>query len=217
VGFIESAAASIIPLAVQQFRDRWPDVGLTLRELSVGRQSELLRSGRIDIGILRPPFDDSGLSTEEIVEERLIAAVPAHHALAGRGHITAKALRGEPLVSLERDVVPGLYDEVIALLQDADVGSQIAQEATSIQAVLGLVAAGLGISLLPESVQTLGRDGVTFVPLHSQRRSTMVMAWRQGEDTPLVEAFSASTRATAETVRAGKQRGRTTGPAKPQS
>ena len=197
VAFIETAAAALVPSAVRRFRAERPDVGLTLSELAVGAQLEGLRSGSIDVGIVRPPAHSQDLVVESVAEESLLAAVPLAHPLASRQRISAAALTGEPLVALSREVVPGLYDQVVALLAEHGSAARLTQAATSIQAVLGLVAAGLGIALLPTSVRSLSRDGVAFVALAPSPRSIVCTVHRRGDDSPLVAAFLAAARQSA--------------------
>lgn len=197
VGFIETAAGALIPAAVRRFRAERPDVALTLRELAVDVQLQDLRSGKLDVGIVRPPIDSEDLVVEAVAEDRLLAAVPATHPLAGRRRISATTLAGEPLIALAREVVPGLYDQVIALLAGQGATAQITQEATSIQAVLGLVAAGLGITVLPASVRSLSRDGVAFVALAPSPRSLVLTVHRRGDASPLISTFLDAARQSA--------------------
>lgn len=197
VGFIETAAGALVPAAVRRFRAERPDVALTLRELAVDVQLEDLRSGKLDLGIVRPPVDSEGLALEAVAEDRLLAAVPATHPLANRHRISAATLADEPLIALSREVVPGLYDQVIALLAGQGAAAQVTQEATSIQAVLGLVAAGLGIAVLPASVRSLSRDGVAFVTLAPSPRSLVLAVHRRGDSSPLISAFLDAARQSA--------------------
>jgi DNA-binding transcriptional LysR family regulator len=197
VGFLETAASTIVPQAVRQFQAAYPDVELTLRELGVGAQIEGLESSRLDVGFLRPPVAGAGLLFEKLVDEELVAAVPSGHPLAGRESLVARTIAGEPLVLLAREVVPGLYDQVLALSQETEGAGNIAQEATSIQAVLGLVAAGLGIAVLPASVRSLSRTGVGFVAIRSRHRSPLFIARRRGDDSVLVARFTAAARKAA--------------------
>jgi len=197
VGFLETAASTIVPRAVRQFRAARPDVNLTLRELGVGAQIDDLQAGRLDVGIIRPPADADDLVFERIIDEELIAAVPSGHPLAGRDQITARTVVDQPLVLLSREVVPGLYDQVLAIRQEESGSGAIAQEATSIQAVLGLVSAELGISVMPASVRSLSREGVEFVAIRSAHRSALLTARRRDDDSPVVEAFLAAARAAA--------------------
>lgn len=194
IGFIETAATTIVPLAVRRFREDHPEVGLSLKELSVGTQVEGLRSGALDVGIVRPPIDAEGLELMSVTDEGLVVVAPDAHPLAKRARVGPRSLAGEPLVLLAREVVPGLYDQVIALQREHG-GAVVAQEATSIQAVLGLVAAGLGVSLLPASVRTLARTGVDFTTLAPSPRSSVLAAWRRSDRSPLTAAFLAAARA----------------------
>jgi DNA-binding transcriptional LysR family regulator len=194
IGFIEAASGGLMPALVRRFRRRRPEVGLTLRELSVDAQLAGLQNGSIDIAIVRPPVESPELELEEIVEEALLVAVPETHPFAGKRSVHPRALAGEPLILLSREVVPGLYDQVLSLQLEHGSAAMIAQEATSIQAVLGLVAAGLGISPLPDSVRSLEREGVRFVPLKPSPLSTMLVAWRRDDRSPLTAAFLAVAR-----------------------
>jgi DNA-binding transcriptional LysR family regulator len=188
IGFVESAAMTFVPAAVRRFRERHPDVGLSLIELAVEAQVERLLAETLDVAIVRLPQDRDGLRLATIADEGLVVVVPSVHPLAGRKRLSPAALTGEPLVLLAREMVPALYDQIIAI-QSEHGGATIAQEATSIQAVLGLVAAGLGISLLPASVRSLARTGVAFSELRPSPRSTIQLAWREGDRTPLTAAF----------------------------
>lgn len=197
IGFLEAAAGTIVPQAVRQFRADRPDVDLTLRELGVAPQIEGLQSGRLDVGFLRPPIEADDLVLERLLDDDLAAAVPSNHRFAGRGSVAVKAIVGEPLVMLSREIVPGLYDQVLAICQEAGGTAEIAQEATSIQAVLGLVAAGLGIAMLPASVRQLSRIGIEFVAIRPRHRSTLFVATRREDRSPLVAPFIAAAHAAA--------------------
>jgi len=199
VGFIESAASAIIPGAVRGFRAGHPEVRLTLRELGVDAQVERLRSGALDLGIVRAPVTAHELRLQRVLDEGLVVAAPAGHPFAARRRVHPRLLADEPLVLLAREIVPGLYDQIIALHDEHGMAPAIAQEATSIQAVLGLVAAGLGISLLPASVRSLDRAGVVFRTLSPSPRTSMLVAWRREDRSPLTHAFLAAARMAAST------------------
>jgi DNA-binding transcriptional LysR family regulator len=185
IGFVGSAADGPLPPIVRDFRRRLPGVSLKLSELSVGRQLEGLRTGRLDLGFVRGPAEAEGLRFAEAFPEPLVAAVPSRHRLARRKRLSGAELKDEALVLLAREAVPGLFDEVIALCQRHGFSPMVEQQATSIQAVLGLVAAGLGVSVLPKSVETLRRVGVQYVPLQGSR-TTLLIAWREGDPSPVL-------------------------------
>jgi DNA-binding transcriptional LysR family regulator len=197
VGFIETAAVALVPAAVRSFRAGHPEVSLTLRELSVDAQLAGLRARTLDLGVVRAPVEASDLEVEVVAADRLLAALPATHPRASAGSIPVRELADEPLVALAREVVPGLHDQVISLFADHGGSARITQEANSVQAVMGLVAAGLGTAVLPSSVRSLHREGIAFVDLEPAETSPILAARRQGEDSPLVAAFLAAARSAA--------------------
>lgn len=189
VGFIETAAVALVPAAVRRFQDRHPNVSLTLRELSVDAQLAGIRARTLDIGVVRAPIDASDLDVVVLTEDHLIVATPASHPLAGSRSVTVRELLGESVVALSREVVPGLHDQVIALFAAHGRSARITQEATSIQAVMGLVAAGLGIAVLPSSLRSVSREGIAFVELEPAMVSSLEGVSRRDETSPLVPAF----------------------------
>jgi DNA-binding transcriptional LysR family regulator len=197
LGFIETAAVSLVPAAVRSFRAQRPGVSLTLRELPVDAQLTGLRAGTLDVGIVRAPVEAADLAVEEVAQDHLIAAVPSGHARAGAESLPIAELAEEPLVALSRDVVPGLHDQVIALFAEHGSSARITQEANSVQAVLGLVAAGLGIAVLPSSVRILSREGIAFSELTPSRTSPLLAVTQTGDRSPLVGFFVEEARATA--------------------
>jgi DNA-binding transcriptional LysR family regulator len=201
VGFIGTAARTVLPGAVRHFRAAHPEVNLTLRELAVDDQVARLRSEELDIAIVRPPVDGQDLLLKLLFEERLIVAVAESHRFAAKHRLAPRTLEGEPLVLLAREIVPGLHDQVIALFEKQRMTAWIAQEATSIQAVLGLVSGGLGISLLPGSVSHWGRTGLAFVSLAPSPRLPMLVASRKGDRSPLTRNFLTALRKSTKTAR----------------
>jgi DNA-binding transcriptional LysR family regulator len=188
IGFVGSAADGPLPRIVGGFRQELPGVSLTLNELGVDEQLEALRAGRLDVGFVRGPLDEQGLNVAEIYNEPLVVAIPQRHRFARRKQISARDLRGEALVLLSREEVPGLFDQVIAICQQHGFNASVEQQSTSIQAVLGLVAAGLGVSVLPRSVESLRRVGVRFLPLRGSR-TTLLVAWREDGRSALLQSF----------------------------
>lgn len=189
VGFIETAAVALVPAAVRSFQARHPNVSLTLRELSVDAQLAGIRARTLDLGVVRPPVAADDLEVVALGEDHLLIAAPASHPLAELQSVSVQELLGESLVALAREVVPGLHDQVIALFAAHGRPARITQEATSIQAVMGLVAAGLGLAVLPSSLQSAGREGIAFVELEPAMTSALEGVSRRDETSPLVPAF----------------------------
>lgn len=194
VGFIETAAIGIVPGAVRRFRESHPRVGLTLRELSVREQTDGLITGALDLGFVRADPAHGDLVVERVLEERFVVAVPVGHRLAGRSRLPPAEVVAEPLIVIEREELPGLYDETMTLVREYGSTVRIAQKATSILAVLGLVAAGLGIALLPDSVHDLDVARIEYAELDPSPVTSVLAVRHRGTRSPHIEPFLESLR-----------------------
>jgi DNA-binding transcriptional LysR family regulator len=193
VGFVPSAMDGSLPEILRQQRARYPEVELELREMSTSHQIEALRAGRIDAGFIRPPVEHDGLEVEVIQREAIVVVLPSNHPLAQRQEIHPGDLRGETLIVIARAEAPGLHLSLAdAIVQIA--GPRTVKEVTRAQTALGLVVAGLGVSLLPASVASSHRDGLTFVQFaQGEPAIELAIAWRPPAAPP-VQAFLDSVR-----------------------
>jgi DNA-binding transcriptional LysR family regulator len=190
VGFVGSASYEALPRILREFRDRHPQVELRLDELTTAGQVAALNAGRIDVGLVRPPVGDSSLELTPLVEERLVAALPDSHPLARRKRVRVAALAEEPFVLVPRRLGTGLYDDVLAVCREAGFSPHVVQEASEMQTIVSLVSAGIGVSLVPESVETFSPPRVAYRPLSGPNASLEIaLAHRPGERSPLVERF----------------------------
>jgi DNA-binding transcriptional LysR family regulator len=191
VGFVSPATYTILPTTFRAFRDRAPDVALELRQLPSGVQAEALRARQIDVGLLHPPVEGAPqLGLRVVVDQPFVAALPARHPLAGERSLWPGALADEPFVIFPRRTGPGLYDRVLALCHQAGFTPRIVQEAEQMPTIVGLVAAEVGVALVPESVSRSWRDGVVYLPLEqSPVRATLAACWRLDTENPAVATF----------------------------
>ena len=165
IGFIGPAVESVLPEILLEFRTRFPGVNLTLEEMTSADQVRALHDGTIDVALVRLPLDDRGIELREILAEPIIAALPKTHPLASKRTLEMGSLADESFVAIPRDREPGLRDLCVAACRQAGFNPTIAQEALNIHVLLGLVAGGLGVALVPSSVQNLNRTGVVYRPL----------------------------------------------------
>ena len=198
VGFVGSAMYSFVPELLRTFRDHAPDITLRLHELGTSEQLRQLEDGRLDVGFVRGPRARPELRIETVVEEPVVAALPDSHPLATHPLIRLADLEGEPLVLLTRAGAPGLREALADAIDKLGGEERIVQEAAEMQTVVGLVAAGVGVSLVPESVRALARAGVTYRPLDGYTpKVRLAMAWRAADDSPVLAAFLEMARAAA--------------------
>ncbi|MEX5626731.1 LysR family transcriptional regulator [Pseudomonas marginalis] len=193
IGFTSSAPFnSSIPQAIFAFRQAFPAVHLNLQEMSSTEVAESLVDESIQVGLMRPlPLPDS-LSVIELMREPLVAVLNADHPLvegSERGLHLAQ-LAEEPFVFFPRTYGSGLYAQLLNLARDAGFSPHFAQEAGEAMTIIGLVAAGLGVSVLPASYQRIRIDGVVYRTLLDQEAVTAVwLVQRKGAQTPMAKAF----------------------------
>ena len=190
ISFVGSALLSTVPIAVQRFRAVRPDVEIELRERSTVDQLRAVADGLTDIGLVRPPIETVGrLRTELVLRERTVAALPVNHPLSRLRRVPMQRLGDEPLVLFPRSQAPGFHDLLISSLAAAGTHPRVVQYAPEMITIIGLVAAGLGVSLAPASVARLALDGVTYRPVSGMPRSELVAVTREEDGSPAVPAF----------------------------
>lgn len=191
VGFVNSAMYNFLHSALHVFHNRYPDIALTLREQTSAQQVQSLLKGRIHIGFLRPPIkEDCQILLETVVKECLVVALPEGHYLACYSQIALADLKNCPFILFPRSQGAGFYHQILALCAQAGFEPDVVQEAVEMQTIVSLVAAGMGISLVPESLRNLHRSGVIYRDI--VERTSMIslaMAWRRNESNLSVPVF----------------------------
>jgi DNA-binding transcriptional LysR family regulator len=198
VGFLPVTAYTLLPLLLRDFVARFPGVKLDLCELGLPQQFEALRRGDIEVGLLRPPVADAELAWEVIFEEQYILALPASHSLRALSRVPAKRLAREPFVSFPH--LPGLVsrDLVTGFCLRAGFTPRVVQEALQMQTVIGLVSAGIGVALVPDSARMIGLPGVVYRPLRERTPfARIALAWRRADGSPVLAGFVETARRAA--------------------
>jgi len=188
VGYLSTFANSGLPEIVRAFRARAASVEVELREMSPQAQVEALRARGIDVGFVRAPLDEPGIASERVRSEPLVVAVPKGHALASRAAVDLAELANEPFVLFPRARGPSYFDELMRLCHRAGFTPRIVQEAPQLD-IVSLVAAGLGVSILPSSVRKIRRSGVSLLRIVGRPRTELLVAWRSRDASPVVRTF----------------------------
>ncbi|MEP0955891.1 LysR family transcriptional regulator [Microcoleus sp. FACHB-1515] len=190
IGFVSSASYSILPKILSGFRHQLPTVELALHELTTDQQLRWLRDGRIDVGFVRPPIDDDSLGISTILQEPLVVALPQAHPFATAESVSLRSLSSESFILFPRQLAPGLYDQIIALCQQMEFSPKVVQEAIQMQTIVSLVAAEIGIAIVPISLQNLQRTGVVYRRLQEPTpKAAIAVVWKQHESSPIVDRF----------------------------
>ncbi|MBB3229030.1 DNA-binding transcriptional LysR family regulator [Luteibacter sp. Sphag1AF] len=184
---------AMIPQAIRAFRQAFPAVHLVLEERNTLQQVEALLDGRQEVGILRPTELPDTLLSEPLFADPLVVVIRADHSLladATRTSLNMADLAGEAFVVFASAAGTGIRRQVLAMCRHAGFAPQISQEAGEASTIIGLVAAGLGVALLPSSLRHIHVEGVRFVPIASSDAASDVQVVRRRDDaSPLVHQF----------------------------
>ena len=203
VGFVEAATHSgVLPSVLSFFRMHLPSIGLSLFEMDALQQSEALRDGRVDVGLLHsPPLDaDRWLRVEHVHTDPMILAVPATHRLAGRARFTLADLSTESFALFPRSGAPAIYDGIIARCRAAGFSPRVVQEAAGWHTLVSLVGAGVGVAFIPRSLRRFKQEGVAYRSVQDLEVNIDLSAiWKRGDRSPVRERFITTLRAVGKT------------------
>lgn len=189
VGFTGTSTYELLPAMARAFRHDSPHVELVLKgEMVTPLQVDALLAGTLDVGFLRPPVDTPELEVEVMRQERLGVVLPEGHHLTTRASVELAALANEPFVSLPARSV--MHHTMLRTCVEGGFHPDVVQEATETSVVVSLVAAELGVAILPESVRHVHVTGTVFRPLRETTASMeLAMAWLRDNDSPIIRRF----------------------------
>jgi DNA-binding transcriptional LysR family regulator len=192
IGFIAPATAPILPLLVQTYLRRYPEVELQLHHMNPDAQLAAFDEGVLDLGLSRPlPPERRRYFEEEVVYiDHLAALLPPRHPLIKEKRIKLEKLASEPFVLFHRSGAPGVFDEAVAMCRQAGFSPKVRHEPDLMTTVFVLVESGLGVSLVPGYARGFERQKTIRRPLAVQSNSMpLCVAWPRGSQSPTREAF----------------------------
>lgn len=174
------------------FRDAAPRINMQMEESGTNSLVAGLQEETIDAAFIRSPVaDDTGIAVYPLFEEEMVVAMPSDHALAGGATVSLIELAAEPVILYRRHSGPGLYDTILSACRDTGFTPNVVQEAPRITSTLNFVAAGLGVSVVPQSLQWLLADGIAYRQIETDRpvMAPINIASRRVENAPAVRRF----------------------------
>ncbi len=179
IGFTSSAPfIKAVSDSLSRFRKRYPDVHLQMREVNTREQIAPLNEGELELGLMRNTRLPDTLNWTLILREPLLAMVHRDHPLASSRSISLTQLAQEPFVFFDPHVGTGLYDDIIGLLRRYNIVPYITQEVGEAMTIIGLVSAGLGVSILPASFQRIRLSDVVWLPIDEpEAQSELWLVW----------------------------------------
>jgi DNA-binding transcriptional LysR family regulator len=189
VGFTGSATYELLPKVAAALRSALPGVVLDLRgELLTPAQLAGLLDGTLDLGLLRPPVRERELAVEVVRSEPLVAVLPEAHPLAAADAVPLEELASEPFVVYPSHFRSVVHDAVEDTCEAHGFLPRVALEVSETSTLVSFVAAGLGVSLVPESVRHMTVHGAVYRPLTGEAAAVeLAVAWRRDEVTPALE------------------------------
>jgi LysR family hca operon transcriptional activator len=191
VGTFPAADVRILPSLRPLVAARLPQVRLVLHSKYAMEPVAGLLAGTLDVAFLRGPTKSDGLEIRELLRERIVVMLPAHHPLARRRRIPVALLHDLPCITMDRSLSPALYDAIATLYRQARIRMHAVSKADNVLGHLRLVQEGLGFALLSDSMGAFLPPGVVVKPLECDSPPTVsiVVAWKSGNTSPLVRAF----------------------------
>ena len=193
VGFVGSLSYELVPRILRDLHARFPGVEVDLRELLSKEQVNDLLARRIDVGILRLPISNAGdLKLRVIERERLIAVLPAGHRLAQSDAVRLADVADEQFMVFPSDKIPSLHAKFLLACHDAGFNPRIFLEASQISSMVSLIAAGVGVALLPRQVRSIAHPGVVYKEIADRSKHLgleIALAWRGENVSPGLRSF----------------------------
>lgn len=193
IAYYESLLSSL-----RRFREVYPDVRLTLREMPSAAQAEALMAGESDVAFMRKlPVVPDAIDARLILTEQIVMALPANHVRAQQPSVDLRDFAGEDFVFTPQALGNGYFDQLIALCESAEFYPKVVQEAGQIHTLIGLVACGFGVALVPESfASSTLRERLVFRPIdpigeQANPGMGLYMKWNRHNASPALGSFIA--------------------------
>ncbi len=190
LSFTASALRTVLPEIVRVFRAHYPDVQLTMNERCTQDQVVAFENHQVDVGFLYPPVDEKLLALQPIADEVWIIALPKEHHLADQASLTLSELANEAFILHPRQEGTAFYDQIVRLCEQAGFSPNVVQEVETSQTRVGLVAAEMGITFVPEHLQNVGDGNVIYRRLQGAApQLQLAIARRRDNFSPIVQQF----------------------------
>ncbi|MEP0073184.1 MAG: LysR substrate-binding domain-containing protein [Marinomonas sp.] len=203
VGYLPSACLTLIPYLVKQFHALFPNVDISLYEMTVAEQLIAFKNDDIDVGVSRPlPTDGvAGLNSAFLYRDHLCVIVPEEHVMADNDKIKLSDLQEENIILFHREEAVGLFDAIISLCQDNGFSPNLSAQPKHMQTLLTMVASGLGVAIAPHCVAKLYTKGCCFIRIEKDDTEILTQIHYQKKGlTPTAKAFVELAKASADVI-----------------
>jgi DNA-binding transcriptional LysR family regulator len=193
VGYVGSAAyTGMLTKVINRFRDDYPDVELQISEMEMLQQLDQIREGKLDIGFIRPPVTlPVGITCVQVLQERLLLAMPATHALASRDRVSLAAFENDVFITPRHPPNVSFHKYTTQACEAVGYFPRLGPQGRDFVTITSMVSIGLGVALVPQSVKCIQLPGVRFkqiagTPVFGE----LAVAFRRSEPSPAARAFA---------------------------
>jgi DNA-binding transcriptional LysR family regulator len=213
LGYVWGLFHTIVPEVLQRFRAAMPDVAISLFDMTATQQGRALAANKLDAGFIGFSFeaDSAHLEKGSVGATRFLIALPAGHRLAARPSVSLASLASEVFLRISEEHFPGASQLMTQACRAAGFQPRTLQTPERGHTILGLVSAGCGVALLPETLAALPHSGVIFRPPEKQITAELYLAWRPDIDRDVLRNLQNAVQAPRQSSR--KARGRSSEPA----
>ncbi|TDY88061.1 UNVERIFIED_ORG: DNA-binding transcriptional LysR family regulator [Herbaspirillum seropedicae] len=190
VGFMMSSAYNILPAVTRHYSAAYPEVDMRLSEYVPNLLATDIEDEKIDVGIMYRPEDCRRLDSYTIYAEPLLAVLPRRHRLAHKPDISAAELAEDAFISIPRPIAPVVYDLIQQHCQLHGFRPRIVLETNLQQTIVNLVGEGLGVALVPTSMQAMHLDTTVFKPLIGAPTVEVAVIWNRENTNPCIRTFA---------------------------
>ncbi len=191
LAFTGAIAFDLLPTILRAYQEKYPNINIILKQMTTAEQIKSFQKKAIHVGLVVMPVNSESLNIELLHEEPFIVVLPkTHHLAKQKGRVNLANLVNEQFIMTPRNSGEGYYDSIISLCQSAGFSPKKTQEAEELHTVVSFVASGMGIAILPSSIQFLKNDDIVYFPLkHDFPTYNTGVAWSKTEISPVVHSF----------------------------
>lgn len=190
LAFSGSVVHDLLPLVIKETKSKHPEIKLLVEQHTSSEQIKGLLNGTINVGMLVPPVNEEKLNVLPIVEEGFVAVVPVSHHLSNiKRELDVKELANDNFIMTPEQSGRGYFDSIISLCASEGFYPKIVQNAQEQQTIISLVAAELGVAVVPESSTRIINKDVSFIPIKQNHKKTTALAWHKESTSPGVQLF----------------------------
>lgn len=189
-GFVDNSICNLLPPLVREYRRRFPDIELRLESLNRADQAAALVDRTIDVGLTPGPLSDASVESELFISASLVVALPANHRLATLPELRIEQLAEEPFVLFPSAMRTRILEITLSLCASSAFSPNVVQEANQMHTLIALVAAGLGITLVPQWVAGPDSNEIAFRALVGDIAPyELRLGWNRDRRNPAADEF----------------------------